>query len=155
MAVVLSGPAAAQDKSAEAQNYITACTGNVPVQPGTTCEFQRAEFLANYQLAYHGEYTGQRNVAFCFRDGCDGAVKQNPVQSCAWRLVVVGSGHPQFDAGDSSHTRSACGKLSGADLATAEARSRRILSEINPLPPAQLKALRDRLIDAAIEVNQK
>jgi len=56
---------------------------------------------------------------------------------------------------DSSYMRSACGKLSSLDMLAAEARSRRILSGMNPLSPDRLEALRDELIMAAIREGLK
>lgn len=38
-----------------------------------------------------GDYGAQRNVAFCMKTSCDGAVQIDVVAACAWRTVIVAS----------------------------------------------------------------
>ena len=136
--------ASAADWTSEARDYLGLCASR------DDCKKDQAMFVGEYQLAFRGDYTAQRNTALCLSGGCGASysVRPHPAQACAWRLVLAQSGHPQYDAGDSSNLRSACDKLTVADRQAATARAERILREIEPLPRRELTALRDELYDS-------
>ena len=71
------------------------------------CKVQRGQFDYDWTKAIRGDYTSQRNVAFCLRFGCDGAVKVNKVAACAWRIVIVGSDVP-WERGDLMNYKADC-----------------------------------------------
>jgi hypothetical protein len=71
------------------------------------CKVQRGQFRHDWNKAHRGDYTSQRNVAFCLRFGCDGAVKVNMVAACAWRIVIIGSDAP-WERGDLMNYKADC-----------------------------------------------
>lgn len=76
-----------------------------------------------------GQYQGQRNVAFCLSDGCSGAIRVNKILGCAWRFVILESGHFSIDTTDTSNLQYYCGQehIDKAGLMAAEAQAKRIL----------------------------
>jgi hypothetical protein len=71
------------------------------------CKVQRGQFRHDWNKANRGDYASQRNVAFCLRFGCDGAVKVNMVAACAWRIVIIGSDAP-WARGDLMNYKADC-----------------------------------------------
>ena len=100
------------------------------------CDLARTEWVQDYRLAISGDYQGQRNVAFCLRDGCDGAVRPNPVLSCAWRQVILKAGHLDLASTDFSNVKLLCTpqKLGTDEAAAADAQARQILKMIASQP---------------------
>lgn len=95
------------------------------------CEAMIAEFTnKDWPRAWAGDYQGQRNVSFCMSTGCDGAVIENDVGGCAWRLVILGSGSPQVDSTDMANHQTFCGRLSSVELATAHAQADQTMQAI-------------------------
>lgn len=98
---LMSGvPASAQSVSPQLRSCSAA--RDVPY-----CKVQRGQFSHDWSKALRGDYTSQRNVAFCLRLGCDGAVKVNKVAACAWRIVILGSDAP-WARGDLMNYRADC-----------------------------------------------
>lgn len=91
------------------------------------CEYGMVSFPDDYEAAKNGDYQGQRNVAFCFQTGCDWAVRENQTLACAWRVVILASGHLEVDSGDQRNAELACGKLDGTARRTAERQADRML----------------------------
>ena len=146
-AALCSSAVSGQELRSEARTFLGPCTGNdAPTSlMDTACETTKAEFLVDYELALRGERAGQRNVAYCLLSGCSRAVGVNRIQACAWRLVIVGSGHSENDEGDTSNLRTACAPLDSADRNAAEARAARLAAEIRPLPRGDLRKMRSDL----------
>ncbi|MBD9390156.1 hypothetical protein IB237_23425 [Agrobacterium sp. AGB01] len=86
------------------------------------CDATKLHFKSDWQNAIAGSYEAQRNIAFCLSTGCDGAVTVNPVDACAWRMVIQASPAKRQDTELQSY-RQDC-KLSNIDrrkaLALAE-----------------------------------
>jgi hypothetical protein len=82
------------------------------------CKVQRGQFSHDWTRANRGDYTSQRNVAFCLRFGCDGAVKVNKVAACAWRIVILGSDAP-WARGDLMNYKADCAGIGGRGDAMA------------------------------------
>jgi hypothetical protein len=114
------------------ETYLSLSCNGGPAQSQALCNSQRKEWIDDYRLAIKGDYQGQRNVAFCLGDGCDGAVTRNTVLSCAWRLVIVRSGHLDLGWSDFQNLKDKCTpeKLGIEEHAAAEAQSRRIADMI-------------------------
>jgi len=93
-------PASARDVSAQLRSCSSA--RDIPY-----CKAQRGQFRHDWAKATRGDYTSQRNVAFCLRLGCDGAVKVDRVAACAWRIVIIGSDAP-WERGDLMNYRADC-----------------------------------------------
>lgn len=94
------------------------------------CEYTRKKWADEYKAATDGKYQGQRNVAYCLSDGCLGAIHKNEVLGCAWRIVILKSGHLEIDSTDTSNFKTFCGggHLDDAGREAANAQAARILS---------------------------
>ena len=94
------------------------------------CDSMRAQFAREYPLAWKGNYEAQRNVAFCFTTGCDGAVRRDPILGCALRFVILYSGSSKVDPSDTMNTHSCERMLTGIELAAAKTRAKVIFESI-------------------------
>jgi len=73
--------------------------------------------------ALAGDYQSQRNLAYYLTTGEEG-VKADPVMACAWRIVILKSGHSQADTSDTSNKQFDCDqKLNPAQLRQAESQA--------------------------------
>ncbi|UYO38577.1 hypothetical protein KQX62_17915 [Rhodopseudomonas palustris] len=120
-ALLIAAPAAAQ----KAADYELSCE-----ESDTWCNISLKQFRKWYPLAWRGDYQGQRNIAFCLRDGCDGAIRTNPITGCAWRMVIVASGSPKVDSSDTLNLKTDCGKLDAVEREAASAQAARMLAKI-------------------------
>lgn len=147
LAVLLAaGPAVAQGSDAatrraqeEARQYLKTCDA-LDEDKKRECERNRSRFLRDYQAAKAGDWQGQRNVSAYFDQphgptlstgtvGIDG----NMLQSCAWALVTLHSGHARANEHDVFYVRTRCGHRN-VDRAAAEARAETIMAEIRRAP---------------------
>jgi len=121
----------------DAAVHTTICVAATNVE---WCEQGRAMFIAQYPSAFARDYQAQRNVAFCFSTGCDGAVVVKKPLGCAWRIVILASGSAEADASDEGNFASDCGtrRLDDRGFATAVRQARALFLEIygEPLPKA-------------------
>ena len=98
------------------------------------------EALETYRRkAMARDYDAQRETALCLRTGkCVGSPVPNATEACAWRMVILGSGHGNVDASDSANYQEDCRSL-GSDqeravaLAKAEALFRDIYKRELPV----------------------
>lgn len=104
------------------------------------CKLDSAEFRSDYPKAFGRDYQAQRNVAFCFDTGCNGAVIAKRSLACAWRIVILASGSPRVDDSDHLNWTYRCGRKALDDMAfaTAVRQARGLFAEIygEALPPA-------------------
>lgn len=123
---VWSGGAAA----GEVESLMGTCAGE------TFCIASAAQFRREYPQAWRGNYQAQRNVAYCLITGCDGAVRQNELMGCAWRLVILASGAPQTDRSDGVHMRICRDRLSPEEAVAVLARANAIFRRVygRPMP---------------------
>lgn len=128
-------PALAEDPTArakrEAEEALIPCTFAEKQQD---CELERREWLDAYQKAKAGDYQGQRNVAYMLRAGPTPPMRINPIQACAWRWVILNSGHARVDTGDTSNFQNACRPLDIAGREASQARADALLREIRASP---------------------
>lgn len=125
---VFAGPASPKGDAAaskEAESFVYDCSPSDPKE----CARDRANFIRDYLRAMAGNYQGQRNVAFMLSTG-DAPVVKNRIQGCAWRFVIVQSGHADADASDAMNLKTDCGRLNNAERATAAARTAEIMRQI-------------------------
>jgi hypothetical protein len=138
-AAMAQGNAAATRKAQEeAKHFLRPCLMDEG-EENRLCETNRALFARNYQGAMAGDYQSQRNVsAFLedrgipqrdFRIG----VEPNVLQSCAWALVTLNSGHARANEFDVRYVRSRCGHRD-VDRRAAELRAEAIMAEIRRSP---------------------
>lgn len=135
----LAVAAAAPNRAAnEAEAYIGLCLGD---DPKSGCAFNRQMFLEQYPKALRGDYQSQRNVAYLLSGAvtppADNPVQTNTLQACAWRLVILKSGHAQAGSGDVGNRNVDCARR-GVDMDAAQARADELLRGIKaakPLPP--------------------
>jgi len=89
--------------------------------------------------AMAGNYTAQRNAAFCLRTAkCEGVIVPRMIDACAWRMVILGSGHHWVNQSDlDNYTDECLSELSGEERAAALSRAeqwfRRIYKRSLPL----------------------
>ena len=98
---------------------------------------QIAAHRAEEARAKAGDYQSQRNIAWCYIDGCYGVEPIDDVRACAWRLVIAAAKHPKSDASDADNVRIDCDQaLTPDDRATAVEAARKLFLEIykKPLP---------------------
>jgi hypothetical protein len=80
--------------------------------------------------ALAGDYQAQRNLAYYLSTGAEGH-PQNVVAGCAWRIVLLKSGHAQADASDESNKTFDCDrKLNPQQLREAEVQAAALLKKI-------------------------
>jgi hypothetical protein len=110
-----------------ADTYVAMCLG---ASDEAWCKANQEQFRREFPLALKGKYAAQRNVAFCLSDGCDTAVKQNPISACAWRIVILASGDSEIHDGDMMNFKSDCGRLGQPELATAIEQAKGLFKKI-------------------------
>jgi hypothetical protein len=120
---IMAGQASGQT----ADQHLSSCIG---AGDPAWCEGNRESFEREFPLAMKGDYGSQRNIAFCLREGCDGAVQKNPTLSCAWRIVIVASGDPEVSGGDTDNFSLACGGLDRLQLATSLEQAKSLFRKI-------------------------
>lgn len=136
-AVAQGSDAATRRAQEEAQRYFQVCMEGELKQH---CEQNRNRFLRDYQAAKAGDYQGQRNVS-AYLAQPNGPVLSagfvgimgNMLQSCAWALVTLHSGHARADESDVRYVRMRCGHPN-VDRAAAEVRAEAIMAEIRRAP---------------------
>src|ERR671913_1517900 len=72
------------------------------------------EALETYRRkAMARDYDAQRETALCLRTGkCVGSPVPNAIEACAWRMVILGSGHGNLDVSDRANYQDDCRSLS-------------------------------------------
>lgn len=73
----------------------------------------------DWAKAIAGDYGAQRNIAFGFSAG--NHVSRNPVQGCAWRIIILAADTASVDQSDTGNYALECGRLPLAQLAKARA----------------------------------
>lgn len=122
-----------------------------PLAPGRTQAFLPAPGLAEYlgrraldptpeQIrAWHedvaramaGDYQSQRNLAWCYVDGCYGVEPIDDAKACTWRMIIASAKHPKSDASDRDNVETDCRQaLAPEDLAVATAQARVLFKKI-------------------------
>lgn len=96
---------------------------------GGQCEANRLTMLKEWPTAWTGDYQSQRNVAYLLSQPSMG-VPQNPIQGCAWRMVIIASGHADATSIDTTNYNLDCRKLSEIELETAKASAANIYKKV-------------------------
>lgn len=112
--------------AAETYVHPSACSGE---QTGYPCRYSKELWPKDYAEAIKGGYQGQRNVSYCLSTGCEGAIAVNKMLGCAWRFVILESGHLSADTSDVTNAKYFCGSenVDKAELAAAEAQAKTLL----------------------------
>lgn len=98
---------------------------------------QVAAYRAEEAKAMTGDYQSQRNIAWCYVDGCTGVEPIDDVKACAWRMVIFAAKSPRSDASDADNIRIDCDQaLTPEDRQTARGLAARLFPKIygRPLP---------------------
>ncbi|WP_244627713.1 hypothetical protein [Microvirga tunisiensis] len=109
--------------------------GAVSVTPTRAQE----SFYLYERNALAGNYTAQRNAAHCLKTAkCEGVIFPRMMEACAWRIVILGSGHHWVNQSDIDNYQDDCvsslsAQEQGSALALAEQLFKRIYKR--PLPP--------------------
>ncbi|CAH0339583.1 hypothetical protein [Rhizobium sp. CECT 9324] len=104
--------------------------------PKSSCAYTLQTWESTYGSAIKGDYQEQRNVSFCLTTGCDLAIRQNKVLGCAWRMVILESGHLTMDDTDVANFNLYCGPqfVDSAGVTAARAQAdqiRKLLADNN------------------------
>jgi len=129
----------------EAKLYLTACVSKDPDEI-QGCYSNQRNFVMDYIYAFYDEHMSQQNVAYLLSGELlepvespkaammnritQEGIAPNPVQGCAWRLAILGSGGPQVDDTDTLSMQEDCGNLNAADQIAAKARASVLIHEI-------------------------
>lgn len=82
------------------------------------CEVQQTQFADDWKAANEGSYGAQRNVAFCLKNSCDGAVVTDTVAGCSWRIIIQAA-HNDKDDADRWSYEADCRSLTNQDRRSA------------------------------------
>lgn len=115
-----------QSRADQAADHLGTC---ISASNEASCKADRQQFAKEYQEAYKGNYQAQRNAAYCLSTGCDGAVRQNKILGCAWRIVIVTSGSPKVDSSDTANLKHNCGQLSEVEFIAAKTQASNIINK--------------------------
>lgn len=77
------------------------------------CETKIKGFTEDLPKANQGDYIAQREVAFCYATGCNGAISVDLIKACTWQTIIVST--EKSDNSDASNFRSQCGQLNEID----------------------------------------
>ncbi len=128
LSLSLSLPVHAADwPSAESYTNALGCD-----DPRSSCAYAQTTWEKDYKGATSGDYQGQRNVAFCLSSGCDNAIRVNKVLGCAWRMVILQSGHLELDDTDIGNFSLYCGPnfVDQAGILAAKAQADQIMKRL-------------------------
>lgn len=126
----------------EAEGYVDEVTlpAGVPAPPVSAicttelCETVRVQMSkSDWPNAWRGDYEAQRNVAFCYSDGCQGAFRTSKIDSCAWSSIVVALNVNEAQDGDIANLDLACSELSEAGRLTAARKAEEIELQIGKI----------------------
>ena len=91
------------------------------------------EALETYRRkAMAQDFEAQRETASCLRTGtCVGSPVPNAIEACAWRMVILASGHGSVDASDTANYQEDCRSLgSDQERAVALAKAEELFRDI-------------------------
>ncbi len=108
------------------QPRLTFCSGG----DTALCEISQAEHIVSTKYAYRGLYNAQRNLAFCLGDGCNGSVITDKSRSCAWRIVILASGHPDNDTSDITNLKSCLDDSSPIERTAAQTLAKKLFKTV-------------------------
>jgi hypothetical protein len=102
------------------------------------------ETLESYRRkAMARDYDAQRETALCLRTGkCVGSPVPNAIEACAWRMVILGSGHGNVDVSDTANYQDDCRSLnSDQERAVALTKAEELFRDIykRELPADRLR----------------
>lgn len=136
VAVLLAIGATASVQAADwppADTYVNSLVNCSESADAASCEYSRSVWGKQYEDAISGDYQGQRNVSFCLSTGCNKAIIENHILGCAWREVIMASGHLQVDQTDVTNLKYFCGSevLDDEGRQGAEAQAKKLLKVLN------------------------
>lgn len=118
-------------KGVESAPVVVKCTAATEDELAV-CESDLKQMVErDWPGAWRGDYQGARNVGFCLRNGCAGSTVKDLISSCAWRLVMIGSGDPQVNDLDARNVEIDCGKLTSAEKAAAYGKAKVIFRRVH------------------------
>ncbi|HEY0155491.1 MAG TPA: hypothetical protein VGB92_26075 [Longimicrobium sp.] len=105
-------------------------TGGADTAAGVRAKSDSDDYESLEAAAMAGDYQAQRNLAYQL-SGDAGGVPVNPILSCAWRIVIVESGSPSVNTGDTGNLEYYCNKrLGAAERVAAAAQAKRLQARI-------------------------
>jgi hypothetical protein len=104
-----------------------------------TSAMGQESFYLYERNALAGNYTAQRNAAYCLKTAkCEGVIFPRMIEACAWRIVILGSGHHWVNQSDIDNYQDDCvASLSAQEQGSALAQAEQLFKRIykRPLPP--------------------
>lgn len=82
--------------------------------------------------AMRGDYKAQRNLAYIMQTEKRDTEAFDPMMACAWRQVILASGHKRADMSDVQNEKLACGQLSKNVQDIAHIKALALLQQISP-----------------------
>jgi hypothetical protein len=121
----------------EAETYLVNC-GMLQGDDQKTCPSNQVEFIRNYIGAFYNDHESIGNVMFSMtgqgktteNDLDQAGIAANPIQGCAWELVLVHSGSAGASDVDALELPTWCGSLSDIDQQMAADREAVVLASI-------------------------
>ncbi|MBB4952766.1 hypothetical protein H4S14_000808 [Agrobacterium vitis] len=107
------------------QPPVTLCLNDNP-----NCAQQKSLFIVEAMYAYGGVYQAQRNLAFCLGNDCFGAVIENKILSCAWRIVILASGHIEADNTDTMNLKICLNKADPVEIASIKTQAAKLYKTV-------------------------
>lgn len=97
--------------------------------PGNACRADTASLASDFDKALAGDYAAQRNTAYALA-GASQWVEPQPIQACAWRLVIVETRPADATFADASQRDMECDRLSAAERDQADEVAQLILDRL-------------------------
>lgn len=91
-------------------------------------------FQRTFDAAMKGDYQAQRNLAYGYTSAPYDGQMMDPIHGCAWRTVILHSGHSSVDQTDVSNHHVYCSKLDAVQTAAAQAQGRQLFTTIYGKP---------------------
>ncbi|UXS34015.1 hypothetical protein FY152_17815 [Agrobacterium tumefaciens] len=100
-----------------------------PAADPAECATQASKIANDWKKANKGDYASQRNIAFCFKDGCGGAIETNFVSACAGRMIIQAADNNK-DVADRWSFDADCKSLTNSDRRTALGEAEKLFKRI-------------------------
>jgi hypothetical protein len=111
----------------QARSYLADCPADPAAQPACVADQER--FVQTYQDAESGSAKAQNEIAAVLMAG-SAAVRQTPVQGCAWRIVAANADLAHVVPAEVEAASRFCAPAGATALKLAKARARQIMTRM-------------------------
>lgn len=85
MLLLLAACAPASAQSQNVSDYVQDCSAATDT---SACKMMSQDIDKDLAGAWKADYQSVRNVSYCLMTGCDGAVRIDVTEGCAWRAIA-------------------------------------------------------------------